>query len=91
MEWVRWWQQFNAVAGVAEWVVSWCICIVRTWHFEPWPEAGGIARPVSAHRTMTSDSTNDKLLRIALREIMPIRLLLSGAPGVCDLDHCPLV
>jgi hypothetical protein len=25
---------------------------------------------------MASDSTNDKLLRIALREIMPIRLLL---------------
>jgi hypothetical protein len=25
---------------------------------------------------MTSDSTNDKLLRIALREIMPILLLL---------------
>ena len=38
---------------------------------------------------MTSDSTNDKLLRIALREIMPIRLLLRCVPAVSDLDHRP--
>jgi hypothetical protein len=56
--------------------VCWCIWAIWTWHLEPWPDAGGIARPVSANRTMASDSTNDKLLRIALREIMPISLLL---------------
>jgi len=62
------------------------ICTIRTWHFEPWPGAGGIARPVSAHRTMTSDSTNDKLLRIALREIMPISLLLPATqPSVTNV------
>src|ERR1019366_2646690 len=50
------------------------------------PEADGIARPVSAHRTMTSDSTNDKLLRIALREIMPISLLLPATqPSVTSV------
>ena len=76
MECVRWRQQPNAAAGVAKWVACWCMCTIRAWHLEPWPEAGAIARPVLAQRTMTSDSTNDKLLRIALREIMPISLLL---------------
>jgi|ERR1035438_1765266 hypothetical protein len=69
-------QQPDGVARVTEWVACRCIGAIRTWHFEPWPEAGGIARPASAHRTMTNDSTNDKLLRIALREIMPNSLLL---------------
>src|SRR5664279_5321187 len=68
---------------MAEWVACSCICTIRTWHFELWPEAGNIAKPVSAHRTMTSDSTNDKLLLIALREIMPISLsLLATQPSV---------
>jgi hypothetical protein len=78
MECARWWQQPNAIAVVAEWVACWCICTIRAWHFEPWPEAGGIARPRSAQRTMTSDSTSDKLLRIAPREIMPFSLLLAA-------------
>ena len=79
-------QQPDGVARVTEWVAYRCICTIRTWHFEPWPGAGGIARPVSAHRTMTSDSTNDKLLRIALREIMPISLLLPATqPSVTNV------
>lgn len=86
MECVRGWQQPNAVAGVAELVACWCICAIRPWHCEPWPEAGGIARPVSAHKTMTSDSTNDKLLRIALRDIMPVSLsLLATQPSVTKI------
>ena len=60
---------------MTEWVACRCICIIRTWHFEPWPETGGIAMPASAHTMMTSDSTNDQLLRIALRETMPTSLL----------------
>ena len=79
-------QQLDEVARVTEWVACRCICTIRTWHFEPWPDADGIARPVSAHRTMTSDSTNDKLLRIALREIMPILLLLPATqPSVTNV------
>ncbi len=31
--------------------------------------------PAWAQRMMTSDSTNDKLLRIALRNIMPILIV----------------
>jgi hypothetical protein len=35
---------------------------------------------------MTNDSTNDKLLRIALREIMPISLLLAATqPSVTSV------
>jgi hypothetical protein len=86
MECGPWWQQSNEVAWVTGWVACRCICTIWTWHFEPWPEAGGIARPVSAHRTMTSDSTNDQLLRIALREIMPILLLLPATqPSVTNV------
>jgi hypothetical protein len=88
---VRWWQQPNPVASEAEWVACWCISTIRAWHFEPWREADGIARPALAHRRMTNDSTNDKLLRIALREIMPISIVASGALAVCDQDHRPLV
>ena len=79
-------QQPDGVARVTEWAACRCIGAIRTWHFEPWPEAGGIARPASAHRTMTNDSTNDKLLRIALREIMPISLLLPATqPSVTNV------
>ena len=79
-------QQPDGVARVTEWVACRCIGAIRTWHFEPWPEAGGIARPASAHRMMTSDSTNDKPLRIALREIMPISLLLPATqPSVTSV------
>src|ERR1022692_528433 len=79
-------QQPDGVARVTEWVACRCICTIRTRHFEPWPDADGIARPVSAHRMMTSDRTNDKLLRIALREIMPISLLLPATqPSVTNV------
>ena len=79
-------QQLDEVARVAEWVACRCIGAIRTWHFEAWPEAGGIAKPASAHRTMTSDSTNDQLLRIVLREIMPISLLLPATqPSVTSV------
>src|ERR1019366_3948719 len=36
-------QQPDGVARVTEWVAYRCICTIRTWHFEPWPGAGGIA------------------------------------------------
>lgn len=86
MECGPWWQQPDGVARVTEWAACRCIGAIPTWHLEPWPEAGGIARPASAHRTMTNDSTNDKLLRIALREIMPISLLLAATqPSVTSV------
>jgi hypothetical protein len=42
--------------------------------------------PASAHRMTTSDRTNDKPLCIALREIMPISLLLPATqPSVTSV------
>ena len=79
-------QQPDGVARVTEWAACRCIGAIRTWLCEPSREAGGIATPAAAHRMMTSHRTNDKLLRIALREIMPISLLLPATqPSVTNV------